>query len=100
MVTAAWGGSITGIPSACSSGRLVIAFDETAQRHRYAVGVGLALDPERPLGQRLADDLRSTLKAQRLQGLLQPLCNDVVGVGVDDENAGPGHLVFLRDVAS
>ena len=78
---------------------MVVAFDEAAQRHRHAVDVGLALDPVGTLSQRLADDLRSTLKAERLQGLLQPLCHEMVGIGIDDENARPGHDAFLRDDA-
>ncbi len=78
-------------------GRTVVAFYQTAQRHHHAVDVGLALDPVRAFGERLADDLRSTLKAERLQGVLQPLCNEMVGIGIDDENARPGHCVFLRD---
>jgi hypothetical protein len=24
------------------------------------------------------------------------LCYDLIGIGIDDENAGPGHRVFLR----
>ena len=81
-------------------GRMVVAFDEAAQRHRHAIDIGLALDPVGTLGQRLADDLRSALKVERLQGLLQPLCHELVGVGIDDENAWPGHGGFLRDDAS
>ena len=65
-----------------------------------AADVGLALDPVGTLGQRLADDLRSALKVERLQGLLQPLCHELVGIGIDDENAWPGHGIFLRDDAS
>jgi hypothetical protein len=68
-------------------GRLVVAFDEAAQRHRHAVDVGLALDPVGALGQRFADDLRAAFKVERLQGLLQPLGHELVGVGIDDENA-------------
>jgi flavin reductase (DIM6/NTAB) family NADH-FMN oxidoreductase RutF len=68
-------------------GRMVVAFDEAAQRHRHAIDIGLALDPIGALGQRLADDLRSTFKVEWLQGLLQPLCYKLVGVGIDDENA-------------
>ena len=81
-------------------GRTVVAFDPTAQRHRHAVDIGLALDPVGALRQRLADDLRSALKAKRLQGVLEPLRHEVVGIGIDDENARPGHRVFLRDDAS
>ena len=65
-------------------GRMVVAFDEAAQRHRHAVDVGLALDPVGALGQRLANDLRSAFKTERLQGLLQPLCHEMVGIGIDD----------------
>ena len=68
-------------------GRMVVAFDEAAQRHRHAIDIGLALDPVGALGQRLADDLRSALEVERLQGLLQSLCHELVGVGIDDENA-------------
>ena len=74
-------------------GRTVVAFYQTAQRHRHAVDVGLALDPVRTFGQRLADDLRSTLKAERRQGVLQPLRHEMVGIGIYDENARPGHCV-------
>ena len=79
---------------------MVVALDETAERHRHAIDVGLALDPVGALSQRLADDLRSTLKAERLQGLLQPPCNEMVGIGIDDENTWAGHLGFLRDDAT
>ena len=59
-------------------GRLVVAFDQTAQRHRHAIDIGLALDPERALGQRLADDLGSALKAERLERVLQPLRHEMI----------------------
>src|SRR5690242_15868371 len=81
-------------------GRLIVAFDEAAQRHRHAIDIGLALDPVGTLGQRLADDFRSAFKAERLQGLRQPLGHELVGIGIDDENAWPGHGIFLRDDAS
>ncbi|MEH2621340.1 hypothetical protein V1285_006286 [Bradyrhizobium sp. AZCC 1620] len=80
--------------------RMVVAFDEAAQRHRHTIDVGLALDPVGAFGQRFADDLRSAFKVERLQGLLQPLCYELVGIGIDDENARPGHGIFLRDNAS
>ena len=79
---------------------MVVAFDESAQRHRHAVDVGLALDPVGTFGQRLADDLGSALKAKRLKCVLQPLGNEMVGIWIDDENARPGHGIFLRDDAS
>ena len=63
---------------------MVVAFDEAAQRHRHAIDVGLALDPVRTLSQRFADDLRSAFKVERLQGLLQPLRHELVGIGIDD----------------
>ena len=66
---------------------MVVAFNEAAQRRRYAIDIGLALDPVGALGERLADNLRSAFKVKRLQGLLQPLGNELVGVGIDDENA-------------
>src|SRR5271169_1046625 len=47
--------------------RAVVALDEPAQRHRHTLDIGLTLDSVWPLGQRLADNLRSALKAERLQ---------------------------------
>ncbi|MHC2744083.1 hypothetical protein ACVMFA_009895 [Bradyrhizobium liaoningense] len=72
-------------------GRAVVALDQPAQRHRDAVDVGLALDAEGTLGQRLADQFRPALEVERLQRILQPLRDLVVGVRIDDENARPGH---------
>ena len=67
--------------------RYIHGHPSSGKRPTRGVGVGLAFDSERSLGQRLADDLRSAFKVERLQGLLQPLCHELVGVGVDDENA-------------
>ena len=59
-------------------GRLVVAFDEPAQRHRHALDIGLALDPEGPFGQRLADDLRSARRSRAAcKASLEPLRHEL-----------------------
>jgi hypothetical protein len=71
--------------------RAVVALDQPAQRHRDAIDIGLAFNAERTLGQRLADQLGAALETERLQRVLQPLCDRRVGIWIDDENARSGH---------
>ena len=58
----------------------VVAFDQSPQRHRHAVDIGLALDPVRSLGQRRADDFRPVGEIERLQRVFQPLGHGDVGI--------------------
>jgi hypothetical protein len=72
----------------------VVTFNQPTQRHRDPLDVGLAFNAVGTLGQRLANNFRPALEIERLQRVLQPSRNGVVGVRIDDENARPGHDVL------
>ena len=83
--------------------RVVGLGDQRPERHGDAVDVGLRLDTDRPFRKRDACNLGARIQAERLERFVYPVCDERVGVRIDDEDPaaraqGVLQLPVARDV--